>query len=244
MMVWRSVSDTTGCNARITMSALPPGGNVTTILIGWSGYALAVSTANDDKTASAAAPTRAQRRDGNMKTETFKASDDFLLTAVMHERPKAASDMPSINNLVSDPLMTRVLVIGAGPVGLTLAMDLATRGIEVTVVETRSAGEPPSVKCNHVSSRSMEIFRRLGTRAKVARHRTARRLSERLLLSHHGHRHRAVAHPDSLPARPLHRDRRTRHRLADGRAAAPDQPDPHGARAVRARRRHRRACRS
>jgi 2-polyprenyl-6-methoxyphenol hydroxylase-like FAD-dependent oxidoreductase len=58
--------------------------------------------------------------------------------------------------------MTRVLVIGAGPVGLTLAMDLATRRIEVTVVETRSAGEPPSVKCNHVSSRSMEIFRRLG----------------------------------------------------------------------------------
>ena len=58
--------------------------------------------------------------------------------------------------------MTRVLVIGAGPVGLTLAMDLATRGIEVTVVETRSPGEPPSVKCNHVSSRSMEIFRRLG----------------------------------------------------------------------------------
>ena len=70
--------------------------------------------------------------------------------------------MPAINKLVSDPLMTRVLVIGAGPVGLTLAMDLATRGIEVTVVETRSAGEPPSVKCNHVSSRSMEIFRRLG----------------------------------------------------------------------------------
>ena len=70
--------------------------------------------------------------------------------------------MPAINKLVSDPLMTRVLVIGAGPVGLTLAMDLATRGIEVTVVETRSAGEPPSVKCNHVSSRSMEVFRRLG----------------------------------------------------------------------------------
>ena len=30
------------------------------------------------------------------------------------------------------------------------------------VAETRHCGEPPSVKCNHVSARSMEIFRRLG----------------------------------------------------------------------------------
>ena len=62
---------------------------------------------------------------------------------------------------------TRVLVVGGGPVGLTLAMDLATRGISVAVVETRAAGEPPSVKCNHVSSRSMEIFRRLGLAQKL-----------------------------------------------------------------------------
>ena len=124
--------------------------------------------------------------------------------------PKATSDMPAIDKLVSAPLMTRVLVIGAGPVGLTLAMDLATRGIEVTVVETRSAGEPPSVKCNHVSARSMEIFRRLGLAQRAARHRIAGRLSERLRLSHHGDRHRAVAHPDSLPARPLHRERAAR----------------------------------
>jgi len=47
-------------------------------------------------------------------------------------------------------------------VGLSLALDLAWRGIDVLVVELRSAGEPPSVKCNHVSSRTMEIFRRLG----------------------------------------------------------------------------------
>jgi 2-polyprenyl-6-methoxyphenol hydroxylase-like FAD-dependent oxidoreductase len=61
----------------------------------------------------------------------------------------------------------RVLIVGAGPVGLTLALDLAGRGIAVVVVETRHPGEPPSVKCNHVSSRSMEIFRRLGLAAKL-----------------------------------------------------------------------------
>ena len=56
----------------------------------------------------------------------------------------------------------QVLISGAGPVGLTLAMDLARRGVCVGVVESRKKGEPPSVKCNHVAARTMEIFRQLG----------------------------------------------------------------------------------
>jgi 2-polyprenyl-6-methoxyphenol hydroxylase-like FAD-dependent oxidoreductase len=64
-------------------------------------------------------------------------------------------------------LETSVLIAGGGPVGLTLAMDLASRGIDVTVLETRRAGEPPNVKCNQVSARSMEIFRRLGLADKI-----------------------------------------------------------------------------
>jgi 2-polyprenyl-6-methoxyphenol hydroxylase-like FAD-dependent oxidoreductase len=56
----------------------------------------------------------------------------------------------------------QVAIIGAGPVGLCLALDLAWRGIRVVVVEQRRAGEPPSVKCNHIASRTMEAFRRLG----------------------------------------------------------------------------------
>ncbi len=51
---------------------------------------------------------------------------------------------------------------GAGPVGLSLAMDLVWRGIDVLVLEGRARGEPPSVKCNHVAARTMEAFRRLG----------------------------------------------------------------------------------
>jgi 2-polyprenyl-6-methoxyphenol hydroxylase-like FAD-dependent oxidoreductase len=60
-----------------------------------------------------------------------------------------------------------VLIAGAGPVGLTLAIDLAWRGIDVTIVETRASAEPPEPKCNHVAARTMEIFRRLGLSEKV-----------------------------------------------------------------------------
>jgi 2-polyprenyl-6-methoxyphenol hydroxylase-like FAD-dependent oxidoreductase len=57
---------------------------------------------------------------------------------------------------------TDVLIVGAGPVGLTLSMMLAKRGVKATTLEMRAKGEPPPVKSNHVSARSMEIFRRLG----------------------------------------------------------------------------------
>jgi 2-polyprenyl-6-methoxyphenol hydroxylase-like FAD-dependent oxidoreductase len=62
---------------------------------------------------------------------------------------------------------TNVLIVGAGPVGLTLAIDLAWRGIDVTVVETRAPAARPDPKCNHVAARTMEIFRRLGLAEKV-----------------------------------------------------------------------------
>jgi len=68
---------------------------------------------------------------------------------------------------MAEALQAQVLIVGAGPVGLTLAMDLAQRGISVLVAEIRPRGEPPNVKCNHVSARSMEIFRRLGVAQKL-----------------------------------------------------------------------------
>ncbi|MDQ8732272.1 FAD-dependent oxidoreductase [Bradyrhizobium sp. LHD-71] len=60
-----------------------------------------------------------------------------------------------------------VLIVGAGPVGLTLAIDLAWRGIKVKVAEVRRRAEPPEPKCNHVAARTMEIFRRLGVAEKI-----------------------------------------------------------------------------
>ena len=60
-----------------------------------------------------------------------------------------------------------VVVAGAGPVGLALAADLDSRGARVIIVELRGYLEAPNVKCNHVSARTMEGFRRLGLAGKV-----------------------------------------------------------------------------
>jgi len=57
---------------------------------------------------------------------------------------------------------TQVAIIGAGPVGLTLAIDLAQRGIDVLVIERGDEAAAGDAKCNTVSARTMEVFRRLG----------------------------------------------------------------------------------
>ena len=64
-------------------------------------------------------------------------------------------------------MKTSVLIVGGGPVGLTLAMDLAWRGIDVVVAERRPPDDPPNVKCGQIGARSMEIFRRLGVADKL-----------------------------------------------------------------------------
>lgn len=59
------------------------------------------------------------------------------------------------------PSDTQVLVAGAGPVGLTLAVALGRRGISCTLVEQKDAPQflPKMERCN---ARTMEIYRRLG----------------------------------------------------------------------------------
>ena len=54
-----------------------------------------------------------------------------------------------------------VCIVGAGPVGLTLALDLSRRGVRSVVVE-RELKPGPWPKMERCNARSMEIYRRLG----------------------------------------------------------------------------------
>jgi len=61
---------------------------------------------------------------------------------------------------------TQVLIVGGGPVGLTLAIDLGVRGVRCTLIEQKEAPQflPKMERCN---ARTMEIFRRMGIADKV-----------------------------------------------------------------------------
>ncbi|MGW2701227.1 FAD-dependent monooxygenase [Streptomyces sp. NPDC001340] len=69
-----------------------------------------------------------------------------------------------------DPKDARpVLVVGAGPVGLTAAAELARRGIPVRLVD--KAAEPgPLTKALMVWPRTLEVFRGLGAAAYIDKH--------------------------------------------------------------------------
>ena len=69
-------------------------------------------------------------------------------------------------NLPRLPPMTRsletpVLIIGAGPVGLALALDLGWRGVACTLIE-QTDGVVEHSKIGHIAVRTMEFFRRWG----------------------------------------------------------------------------------
>jgi 2-polyprenyl-6-methoxyphenol hydroxylase-like FAD-dependent oxidoreductase len=59
-----------------------------------------------------------------------------------------------------------VAIVGAGPTGLTLAIDLGRRGVRCTLVEQK---ERPAFlpKMERINARSMEIYRRMGLAQKI-----------------------------------------------------------------------------
>jgi 2-polyprenyl-6-methoxyphenol hydroxylase-like FAD-dependent oxidoreductase len=61
---------------------------------------------------------------------------------------------------------SQVLIVGAGPVGLTLAIDLGRRGVRCILLEQKDAPQflPKMERCN---ARTMEIYRRMGLAQKI-----------------------------------------------------------------------------
>jgi len=59
-----------------------------------------------------------------------------------------------------------VLIVGAGPTGLTLAIDLGRGGVRCTLIEQKA--EPAFLpKMERINARSMEIYRRMGLAEKI-----------------------------------------------------------------------------
>lgn len=57
---------------------------------------------------------------------------------------------------------TEVAIIGGGPVGLCLAVELSSRGVACAVLERRREHQPVFPTANHISVRTMEQLRRHG----------------------------------------------------------------------------------
>ncbi|MBS1881665.1 MAG: FAD-dependent monooxygenase [Actinobacteria bacterium] len=61
-----------------------------------------------------------------------------------------------------DALDTDVVIVGAGPIGSTLALDLALNGTHSIVLESRGPEDPPHPGNNLTNARTMEHMRRWG----------------------------------------------------------------------------------
>jgi 2-polyprenyl-6-methoxyphenol hydroxylase-like FAD-dependent oxidoreductase len=61
---------------------------------------------------------------------------------------------------------SQVIIVGAGPVGLTLAIDLGRRGVRCVLLEQKEAPAflPKMERCN---ARTMELYRRIGLADKI-----------------------------------------------------------------------------
>jgi 2-polyprenyl-6-methoxyphenol hydroxylase-like FAD-dependent oxidoreductase len=77
-------------------------------------------------------------------------------TTALHDRRRSASS--TIN--------TPVLVVGAGPVGATLALELARHNVSCLLVE-RATAPSRHPKMDYVNGRSMELLRRVGISSQV-----------------------------------------------------------------------------
>jgi 2-polyprenyl-6-methoxyphenol hydroxylase-like FAD-dependent oxidoreductase len=75
-------------------------------------------------------------------------------------------DNRDFSRLAEFSVDTQVIIVGAGPVGLTLAIDLGRRGVRCVLLEQKDAPQflPKMERCN---ARTMEIYRRLGIAHKI-----------------------------------------------------------------------------
>ncbi|GAA3620024.1 FAD-dependent oxidoreductase [Nonomuraea rosea] len=65
--------------------------------------------------------------------------------------------------------MTDVVIVGAGPVGLTLACDLARRDLRVRIID-RATAYPVGTRARGIRARTQEVFEDIGVLGRLAEH--------------------------------------------------------------------------
>jgi 2-polyprenyl-6-methoxyphenol hydroxylase-like FAD-dependent oxidoreductase len=81
-------------------------------------------------------------------------------------QPPMPSSVPAHQGQSTARLETDVAIVGGGPTGLMLAIELGCRGVPCVVIE-EDAGPAPYPKANANSSRTMEHYRRRGFAQRV-----------------------------------------------------------------------------
>src|SRR5438552_4831435 len=94
--------------------------------------------------------------------------------------------------MVSNPIDTEVLIVGAGPVGLFLANECARRGLRWLLIETRSFQSEHS-KALAIFPRTLEILDMAGIVAPFLK--TANRVTSVAVMTHE----RTLAHMSFAP---------------------------------------------
>src|SRR5271154_6010837 len=75
------------------------------------------------------------------------------------------SGYPATRAMKEKPMNPQVLIVGAGPVGLTMAAELARYGVSVRIIE-KAAQRTDKSKALVVWSRTLELMDRMGCAAK------------------------------------------------------------------------------
>lgn len=70
---------------------------------------------------------------------------------------------------MTSPATTEILIVGAGPVGLTLACDLARHGVDVRIID-RADAYPVGTRARGMRARTQEVLEDLGVLDEVIEH--------------------------------------------------------------------------
>ncbi len=89
-----------------------------------------------------------------------------LITDLLFRCLRSSNSFKSVLSIIMASNEAEVIIVGGGPVGLSLACDLSNRGVKTILLE-RSKTTSVIAKAFALNSRSLEHFRRMGVQEKI-----------------------------------------------------------------------------